>query len=51
MANPFILVSSFVFGAMVSPEMKSAQHLDQAHFEALVGGKPWVAPETAEAAK
>jgi len=40
-----------VFGAMVSPDMATKQGLDQAHFEALVGAKPWVAPEMQEAAK
>jgi hypothetical protein len=46
-----MLGKPFVFGAMVSPEMATTQHLDQAHFETLVGGKPWVSPDSKEAAK
>ena len=42
--DTYVLGKPFVFGAMVSPEMARAQHLDQAHFDALVGGKPWSAP-------
>jgi zinc protease len=43
--DTYMLDKPFVFGAMVSPQMAKDQHLDQAHFDALVGGKPWVAPE------
>ncbi|MEO8160899.1 MAG: pitrilysin family protein [Arenimonas sp.] len=49
--DTYVLGKPFVFGAMVSPQMASEQHLDQAHFEALVGGKPWVAPDMKEASK
>jgi zinc protease len=49
--DTYMLGKPFVFGAMVSPDMASKQGLDQAHFETLVGAKPWVAPEMQEAAK
>jgi len=49
--DTYVLGKPFVFGAMVSPDMASKQGLDQAHFETLVGAKPWVAPEMQEAAK
>jgi zinc protease len=49
--DTYMLGKPFVFGAMVSPEMVKDQHLDQAHFEAMVGGKPWVAPTGTEAGK
>lgn len=42
--DTYVLGKPFVFGAMVSPEMAKDMHLDQAHFEILVGGKPWAAP-------
>ena len=44
--DTYVLGKPFVFGALVSPQMAKEQHLDQAHFEAMVGGKPWVAPGT-----
>ncbi len=47
--DTYVLGKPFVFGAMVSPQMASEQKLDQAHFEALVGAKPWVAPDAKEA--
>jgi hypothetical protein len=34
---------------MVSPEFAKDLHLDQAHFEKLVGGNPWQAPDTSPA--
>jgi zinc protease len=49
--DTYVLGKPFVFGAMVSPQMAKEQHLDQAHFETLVGGKPWVAPAGTEAGK
>ena len=49
--DTYVLGKPFVFGAMVSPQMVKEQHLDQAHFEAMVGGKPWVAPKGTEAGK
>jgi zinc protease len=49
--DTYMLGKPFVFGAMVSPEMVKDQHLDQAHFEAMVGGKPWVVPTGTEAGK
>jgi zinc protease len=49
--DTYMLGKPFVFGAMVSPEMVKDQHLDQAHFETMVGGKPWVAPTDMEAGK
>jgi zinc protease len=48
--DTYVLGKPFVFGAMVSPQMVKEQHLDQAHFESMVGGKPWVAAD-AEGAK
>ena len=42
--DTYVLGKPFVFGVMVSPEMASGMHLDQAHFDALVGAKTWVAP-------
>ena len=42
--DTYVLDKPFVFGAMVSPEMSKELHMDQAHFETLVGAKPWVAP-------
>ena len=47
--DTYVLGKPFVFGAMVSPQMEKDMHLDQAHFDALVGGKPWVAPVAKEA--
>ena len=41
----YILGKPFVFGALVSPQMVSDAHLDQAHFEQLVGARPWNAPQ------
>ena len=51
--DAYVLGKPFVFGAMVSPQISKEQRLDQAHFEKLVGGKPWKAPDTdpAEASK
>ncbi|MBS2024841.1 MAG: insulinase family protein [Deltaproteobacteria bacterium] len=46
--DTYILGKPMVLGALVSPEMVKEKHLDLAHFEALVGGKPWVAPEPKE---
>lgn len=45
--DTYVLGKPFVFGAMVSPEMAKGMHLDQAHFDTLVGGKPWAAPSPA----
>ena len=42
--DTYILGKPFVFGALVSPQMAKEQHLDLAHFEALIGAKPWVQP-------
>jgi zinc protease len=49
--DTYVLGKPFVFGAMVSPEFDKDLHLDQAHFEKLVGGKPWVAPSQPESSK
>ena len=41
----FVLGKPYVLAVLVSPEMAKEQHLDQAHFEALVGAKPYAPPE------
>jgi zinc protease len=46
--DTYVLGKPFVFGAMVSPQMSAEHHLDQAHFEKLVGAKPWKAPGTGQ---
>jgi zinc protease len=40
----YVLEKPFVFGVLVSPEMVKEKHLDAAHFEQLLGAKPWVQP-------
>jgi zinc protease len=47
--DTYVLGKPFVFGAMVSPQMAKDAHLDQAHFDTLVGAKPWISPEAKEA--
>jgi zinc protease len=41
----YVLGKPFVFGVLVSPEMVKEKHLDAAHFEQLLGAKPWVRPD------
>jgi zinc protease len=42
--DTYVLGKPFVLGVLLSPEMVKEQHLDEAHFDALVSGKPWVEP-------
>ena len=48
--DTYVLDKPYVLGAMVSPEMAKSG-LDQAHFEQLVGAKPWVQPDSKETGK
>lgn len=46
--DTYVLGKPFVFSVMLSPDLAKTG-LNQAHFEKLVGAKPWPAPKSAAA--